>query len=371
MKVKQQLQQLKPYQPGKPIEEVKREYGLETVIKLASNENPYGCSPLVHDAIVSELDHLALYPDGYSRSLREALAAHLGVEGKQLIFGNGSDEIVQIICRAFLQKGTNTVMATPTFPQYRHNAIIEGAEVREIPLRDGHHHLEAMLEAIDDNTRVVWICSPNNPTGTYVNDASLRSFLANVPKHVLVVIDEAYYEYVQAEDYPNTVALLQQYENIMILRTFSKAYGLAALRIGYGVAHEHVLRAIEPAREPFNTSRLAQVAALAALNDQPFIQQCVQKNKQGLNQFYAFCDQHGLRYYKSEGNFILIDFGFSGDEVFTYLLQRGIIVRSGCALGFPTAVRITVGSTEQNEIIIHALTNMLKERRERFCGETF
>ncbi|MED0657608.1 histidinol-phosphate transaminase [Anoxybacillus ayderensis] len=371
MKVKQQLKQLKPYQPGKPIEEVKREYQLETVIKLASNENPYGCSSLVQQAITAELAHLALYPDGYSRALREALAKHVGVNEKQLIFGNGSDEVVQIICRAFLQKGTNTVMATPTFPQYRHNAIIEGAEVREIPLRDGHHHLEAMLEAIDDDTRVVWICSPNNPTGTYVNDASLRAFLDKVPKHVLVVVDEAYYEYVQADDYPNTVSLLQQYENMMILRTFSKAYGLAALRIGYGIGHEHMLQAMEPAREPFNTSRLAQVAALAALNDQTFIQQCVQKNKQGLNEFYSFCDQYGLHYYKSEGNFILIDFGFSGDEVFTYLLQRGIIVRSGCALGFPTAVRITVGSAEQNETIIRVLTNMLKERREKLCEETF
>lgn len=371
MRVKQQLQQLKPYQPGKPIEEVKREYGLETVIKLASNENPYGCSPLVQQAIIAELDHLALYPDGYSRTLRESLAMHVGVNEKQLIFGNGSDEVVQMICRAFLQKGTNTVMATPTFPQYRHNAIIEGAEVREVPLQDGHHHLDAMLQAIDDDTRVVWICSPNNPTGTYVDDASLRAFLAQVPKHVLVVVDEAYYEYVQADDYPNTVALLQQYENIIILRTFSKAYGLAALRIGYGIAHEHILQAIEPAREPFNTSRLAQVAALAALKDQAFIEQCAQKNKQGLNQFYAFCDKHSLRYYPSEGNFILIDFGFSGDEVFTYLLQRGIIVRSGCALGFPTAVRITVGSTEQNETIIRALTNMLKERSEHLCEETF
>jgi histidinol-phosphate aminotransferase len=370
MKVKVQLQHLKPYQPGKPIEEVKREYGLETVIKLASNENPYGCSTKVKEAIARECEQLAIYPDGYARALREVLAAHLNVKEEQLIFGNGSDEVVQIICRAFLEKGTNTVMATPTFPQYRHNAIIEGAEIREVPLVNGHHDLEAMLAAIDEATRVVWVCSPNNPTGTYVNETALRAFLARVPKHVLVVIDEAYYEYVQADDYPETVPLLSEYENMMILRTFSKAYGLAALRIGYGIAHEKIIRSIEPAREPFNTSRLAQVAAIAALSDQAFIRECVKRNKQGLEQFYRFCEEQQLAYYRSEGNFILIDFGFSGDEVFQYLLERGIIVRSGCALGFPTAVRITVGSQQQNEAIIHALTEMLKERRDHFCKET-
>jgi histidinol-phosphate aminotransferase len=363
VKIKSQLEQLTPYQPGKPINEVKKEYGLDKVIKLASNENPYGCSPKVKEAILQTLNGLAVYPDGYARALREKLAQHLGVNETEIIFGNGSDEVVQIICRAFLETGTNTVMATPTFPQYRHNAVIENAEVREIPLVDGNHDLDSMLQAIDEHTRIVWICNPNNPTGTYVQETSLLTFLKKVPKHVLVVVDEAYYDYAHAPDYPKTIPLLKQYENLMILRTFSKAYGLASLRIGYGVASEEIIRKLEPAREPFNTSTLAQAAALAALDDQAFIKECAEKNKQGLEAFYRFCEEHGLKYYRSEGNFILIDFGIEGNEVFQYLLERGIIVRSGNALGFPTSVRITVGSEEQNNEIFAALTKMLKEKQ--------
>lgn len=363
VKVKKQLESLLPYQPGKSIEEVKRLYGLNEVIKLASNENPFGCSPKVQTAIMEQVKNLALYPDGYSFQLRLRLAEHLGADAKQLIFGNGSDEVVQIICRAFLAAGTNTVMASPTFPQYRHNAIIEGAEVREIPLIDGRHDLNGMLQAIDKDTRVVWICNPNNPSGTYVSEQDLITFIDNVPKHVLVVVDEAYYEYVRAVDFPQTAPLLGKYENLMILRTFSKAYGLAALRIGYGIASESLIRQIEPAREPFNTSILAQTAALAALDDQEFIVNCAEQNKKGLELYYHFCDENGLKYYQSEGNFILIDFGIEGNEVFQYLLERGIIVRSGNALGFPTSVRITVGSEEQNLRVIDTLKSLLQAKQ--------
>jgi len=363
VKVKKQLESLLPYQPGKSIEEVKRLYGLNEVIKLASNENPFGCSPKVQTAIMEQVKNLALYPDGYSFQLRLRLAEHLGVDAKQLIFGNGSDEVVQIICRAFLAAGTNTVMASPTFPQYRHNAIIEGAQVREIPLTDGRHDLSGMLQAIDKDTRVVWICNPNNPSGTYVSEQDLIAFIDNVPKHVLVVVDEAYYEYVRADDFPQTVPLLDKYENLMILRTFSKAYGLAALRIGYGIASESLIREIEPAREPFNTSTLAQTAALAALEDQEFIVNCAKQNEKGLELYYCFCDENGLKYNQSEGNFILIDFGIEGNEVFQYLLERGIIVRSGNALGFPTSVRITVGTEEQNLQVIDTLKSLLQAKQ--------
>ncbi|WP_027408571.1 histidinol-phosphate transaminase [Anoxybacteroides tepidamans] len=363
MKLKNQLQGLPPYQPGKSMEEVKQQYGLTEVVKLASNENPYGCSKAVKEAIAIELDRLALYPDGYARKLRETVARHVGVKETELIFGNGSDEVVQIICRAFLSAGTNTVMATPTFPQYRHNAVIEGAEIREVPLTEGRHDLPKMLEAIDDKTRVVWICNPNNPSGTYVNEAELSAFLQQVPKHVLVVVDEAYYEYVTAANYPQTVPLLSQYDNLMILRTFSKAYGLAALRVGYGIASEALIQQIEPAREPFNTSSVAQAAAVAALGDQEFIKQCAAQNKEQLEAFYRFCEENGLFYYPSEANFILIDFGIEGNKVFQYLLERGIIVRSGNALGFPTSVRITVGTEEQNRKVFAALAQMLKEKQ--------
>ncbi len=358
--VKEQLLNLKPYQPGKPIEEVKKEFNLSKVVKLASNENPYGCSPKAKQAIVDELEQLAIYPDGYSAQLRTKLADHLGVKEEQLIFGNGSDEIVQIICRALLNQETNTVMATPTFPQYKHNAVIEGAQIKEVPLVEGHHDLDTMLDQIDEKTTVVWVCTPNNPTGTYVTRDSLLDFVNKVPKHVLIVVDEAYFEYVVADDYPQTVEWINDFPNMMILRTFSKAYGLAALRVGYGIGNAELIRKIEPAREPFNTSRVGQVAALAALDDAEFVAECSVKNKKGLKQFYEFCEEQGLEYYQSEGNFILIDFKIDSDEVFQALLKKGYIVRSGKALGFPTHLRITVGNTQQNEEIIEALRDFVQ-----------
>ncbi|MDF0726233.1 histidinol-phosphate transaminase [Cytobacillus sp. S13-E01] len=362
MKIKEQLKNLKPYQPGKPIEEVKRQYGLDKITKLASNENPFGFSKQAKIAIQNSIESLAIYPDGYAADLREKFAGHLEVSPKQIIFGNGSDEILQIICRSLLSPGKNTVMATPTFPQYRHNAIIEGADCREVELIDGYHDLEGMLAQIDKETAVVWLCSPNNPTGTYIKENNLLAFLNQVPSEVLVVVDEAYYEYTQVDDYPETIKLIDQFPNLIVLRTFSKAYGLAGLRIGYGIAQSSLITQIEPAREPFNTSKMAQVAALAALDDQQFIIECAKKNKQGLEQYYTFCNEQGLFYYPSEGNFILIDFNRPGDEVFQYLLERGYIVRSGNALGFPTSVRITVGTKEQNEGIISILTEMLVEK---------
>lgn len=305
---------------------------------------------------------MAIYPDGYATLVRKKLANHLGVGENQLLFGNGSDEIVQIICRAYLKPGTNTVMATPTFPQYKHNAVIEGAEVREVPLINGEHDLNAMVNAIDEETRVVWVCNPNNPTGVYIPKKKLQRFIELVPKHVLVVLDEAYYEYVTKEDYPNSISLLSTHENVMVLRTFSKAYGLASLRIGYGIANETLIQEIEPAREPFNTNAFAQLAAAVALDDQEFIQQCRMKNEEGLKQYYAFCQEYGLSYYPSQANFILIDFKKDGQRLFESLLKRGIIVRSGKALGFPTSLRITVGSKEQNEKVIENLRTFVEKR---------
>ncbi|WHY70245.1 histidinol-phosphate transaminase [Fictibacillus enclensis] len=360
MEAKKQLQNLTPYQPGKPIEEVKREYGLTKITKLASNENPYGSSPSVRDAIIAETAHLGLYPDGYSAELREELSEFLGVKQEKLIFGNGSDEVVQILSRSYLREGTNTVMAEHTFPQYKHNAIIEGAEIREVPLINGEHDLKGMLGAIDENTRIVWLCSPNNPTGHYISQKAFESFMAEVPEHVLVVSDEAYYEYVVAEDYPETIPYLSQYPNLVIMRTFSKAYGLAALRIGYGIADERIIRAIEPAREPFNTSRIAQAAARAAIKDQDFLASCLDRNRKGLKQYYDFCEKNGLSYYPSQGNFILMDFNEDANKLFQHLLERGYIVRSGAALGFPTSLRITVGDEIQNKEIISHLETYLE-----------
>ena len=363
MKWKKQLLELKAYQPGRSIEEVKKQYGLEQITKLASNENPFGCSPAAAEAIASHATSLSLYPDGYAGELRSAVASHLNVKENQIIFGNGSDEIIQIISRALLEPGRNSVMAAPTFPQYRHNAILEGSEIREIPLIDGDHDLDGMAAAVDENTSIVWLCSPNNPTGTYINKIQLEAFMSKVPNEVLVVLDEAYYEFVDEEDYYNAVSLIGRYENMIVLRTFSKIYGLAALRVGYGIANEKLIATLDPAREPFNVNSLAMAAAIAAIKDQDFVKQCQESNRAGLEQFYSFCEKNALHYYRSSGNFILIDFACDGNEVFQYLLERGYIVRSGVALGFPTAVRVTVGSSEQNAGVIQQMEKFLEEKQ--------
>jgi histidinol-phosphate aminotransferase len=360
MKWKEQILDLPSYKPGKSIDEVKREYKLEKIIKLASNENPYGCSENVLHALQNSSSSLALYPDGYATNLRDVLAQHLSVQPEQLIFGNGSDEIILIIARSLLHPGANTVMPSSTFPQYKHNAIIEGAEVREVPLENGQHNLEQMLKEIDQNTKVVWLCSPNNPTGVHIPKDQLTAFLAQVPTNVLVVLDEAYYEYVIADDYYDSINLISKYTNLIVLRTFSKIYGLASLRIGYGIANPSIITALEPVREPFNVNTFAQIAAIAALGDQNFVERCKLENREGMDQFYQFCSENQLEYYPSQGNFILIDFKMQGNEVFQYLLEKGFIVRSGNALGFPTCVRITVGSKEQNEGVLAELSQLLK-----------
>lgn len=364
MKLKKQLLSLKPYQPGKSIEEVKKQFNLKEIIKLASNENPLGSSSYVLKAIMDINKPFSLYPDGYASELRESLSKFLQVQQEQIIFGNGSDEIIQIISKAFLDSNSNTVMATPTFPQYKHNAIIENAGIREVPLKDGEHDLDRMLDSIDEQTSVVWVCSPNNPTGTYINEKQLITFLDQVPSDVIVVLDEAYFEYVDAPDYYDSIKLINRYKNLIVLRTFSKIYGLAAFRLGYGVGNQEIIAGIEPVREPFNVNSLALIAGEAAILDQEFVLNCKEANKKSLNLFYQFCHDNDLHYYPSQGNFILIDFNIDGDIVFQYLLERGFIVRSGKALGYPTCVRISMGLKEQNEALLKQLKEFLVQREE-------
>lgn len=352
MKWKSNILNLKPYLPGRTIDQVKKEFGLQQVTKLASNENPFGYSSKVTEALANNPINFALYPDGSTAVLKEALVKHTGFSKEQLIVGNGSDEIIQIIARCLLYPGVNTVMATPTFSQYKHNAIVEGAEIREIPLVDGQHDLQAMLQAVDEMTSVVWLCTPNNPSSVYIPEEELLRFLNQIPEDVLVVIDEAYSEYVVAADYHNSTSLLKKYPNVLVMHTFSKIYGLASFRVGYGISSKEVIDKLEPVREPFNINSLAQIIAVAALEDQSFIEECKRKNREGLQQYYDFCDEAGLFYYPSQGNFILIDFQRDSDEVFEYLMSKGYIVRSGRALGFPGFIRVTVGSKEQNDGMI-------------------
>lgn len=361
MQPKSNIVHLPVYQPGKPMSEVKKEFGLDEVVKLASNENPFGASPMVKEAIASELENLSIYPDGASVDLTDAVSRHLGVQPNQLIFGAGSDEVILMLARAFIVPGDETIMATHTFPQYKHNAEIENAVCIEVPLKDGKHDLHAMLDKVNDKTKIIWVCNPNNPTGTIVTKQELTDFMEQVPEHVLVVLDEAYFEYNGSAEYPDGIQLLSQYKNIVVLRTFSKIYGLASQRIGYGIGHPEIIHFINQVREPFNTSSFAQAAAIAALQDQQFIADCREKNKQGIAQLTEAFDRMGLNYFPAYGNFIMVDIQQPAKEAFEALLRKGMIVRGGHALGFPTSLRVTVGSKEQNDKFIEALTDVLQE----------
>ncbi|MBY9081664.1 histidinol-phosphate transaminase [Paenibacillus sp. HN-1] len=364
MNPKPHIVDLPVYKPGKPIEEVQKEYGLQKVIKLASNENPYGSSPSAKAAILAELDNLYLYPDGSAAELTSAVASHLGVKGENIIFGCGSDEIIALIARAFFLPGDETIMADQTFSVYKSNADIEGAVGIEVPLVNGTHDLAAMLAAVTDKTKVIWVCNPNNPTGTFVPEAELMSFLNAVPERVMVVLDEAYFEYATDLSYPDGIKLLDRYPNLVVLRTFSKIYGLAALRIGYGIGSPGIIKLINQVREPFNTSRIAQAAALAALGDKEYVKECRQLNADGRLQLQAEFQRLGLNHFPSQGNFIMVDVRVPASELFESLLRKGVIVRAGHRL-YPTWIRVTVGSQEQNKAFIAALEAALMEQGVR------
>lgn len=361
MQPKQNIIHLPVYQPGKPIEDVKRELGLKEVTKLASNENPFGSSSKAKAAIAAEIENISLYPDGASVELTKAVSKYLGVQPNQIIFGAGSDEVILMIARAYFVRGDETVMASHTFPQYKHNSEIEGAVSIEVPLKDGVHDLPAMLAKVTDRTKIVWICNPNNPTGTIVSHQEVKHFLEQVPPHVLVVLDEAYVEYNTSSDYPDGVELLKQHKNLVLLRTFSKIYGLASLRIGYGIGHPDVIHTINQVREPFNTSRFAQAAAIASLEDQEFVKTCRDRNNEGLTYLKQQFERLGLSYYPAYGNFIMVDVKRPAEPVFDGLLRKGYIVRGGHKLDFPTSIRVTIGSKEQNEGFIAALEQVLTE----------
>lgn len=349
MDAKKVFDQMSPYKPGKQTDEVKKEFNLSKIVKLASNENPFGFSDKVKQAMTDLATNIEIYPDGYASELREVLSKKLDVDRDQLVFGCGSDEIVDLICRTYLEPGTNTIVAKPTFPQYKHNALIQGAEVKEINLLNGYHDLQGMLDAIDAHTKVVWLCTPNNPTGCLINETSMTTFMQQCPKDVLVVVDEAYYEYVTAKNAPDTIGALKDHTNLIVLRTFSKAYGLAGLRIGYGVANLVVSDALNIARGPFNTTKLAQGAAIVALEDVEFLTYSLEETKKNKASFLTFLDEIDLYYYDSETNFVFVELPVSGDSLFEYLLSKGYIIRSGEALGHPFGVRITIGKQEDME----------------------
>lgn len=353
---KEELKSLSPYQQGKQTEDIKATYGLTEIIKLASNENPYGASPRVKDSLTNLIQHTHIYPDGYARTLREQLSNKFEVNEQNLVFGSGSDELIQLISLAFLSPESHTIMAKQTFSQYKHNATIAGAETEEVDTINGVHDLKGMRNAIREQTKIIWICNPNNPSGTIVSKESFTSFMEKCPADVLVVLDEAYYEFMNKTYELHAIQLIDTYPNLLVLRTFSKAYGLAGLRVAYGIGHEDVIKQLDIVRGPFNTNAFAQQAASIAATDESFLRHVEQSNREVRTSFASFLDSIGWSYLPSETNFLLVQTPVSGHEVFDYLIQRGVIIRPGELLGYPNTIRISIGLADEMEKVKQVIT---------------
>jgi histidinol-phosphate aminotransferase len=352
------IRSLIPYAPGKPIEEVEREIGIANSVKLASNENPLGPSPLALDAMRQKLMQLHLYPDGDCFYLKAALTAKLNVAPEQLIFGNGSNEIIELAIRTFMRAGDEAVMARQAFVVYKLVVQAVGGISQEVPLRTFTHDLEAMIAAIGPKTRIVFLANPNNPTGTIYRKAQWKAFLKQVPDEILIIVDEAYFEYVEAADYPDSLDYHQQGKTLLSLRTFSKLYGLAGLRIGYGVADQEIISLMHRVRQPFNVNAPAQWAALAALNDGEHVRRSLDNNRQGLDYLTAEFARLGIEYVPSHANFILLRVG-KGEDVFNRLLAQGIIVRPMAGYQLPEHLRVTIGTMDENRKFIDAFKKAL------------
>jgi len=363
------LDALKPYVPGTPIEEVQREYGLTDVIKLASNENPLGTSPKALAAIKDTLNKLNLYPDGQSYYLRQALAEYLDVDIAQVTVGNGADGIIMQTGMAYLDEHSELVVSQSSFPVYDIYTNVMRARLIKTPLKDDYSlDLEAMAAAITERTKVVIICNPNNPTGTIVTAGAVEAFMAEVPDHVLVVFDEAYYELVDegfpSDVYPDTLRYVREgRENVLVMRTFSKVYGLAGIRLGYAIGMPETLAPINRVKEPFAVNLLAQAAGVAALEDQAFLEQTVAANHAGRLYLYAQFERLGLNYVRSHTNFILLELGPRADEVQQRLLEQGVIVRPCGGYDLCDFLRVTVGSQAQNARFIETLERVLAQMK--------
>ncbi|AEJ61741.1 Histidinol-phosphate aminotransferase [Spirochaeta thermophila DSM 6578] len=332
-------------------------------IKLSSNENPLGPSPLALKALQDTAATIHRYPDGACRALKEKLAELHGLSPDWYVIGNGSDEVMLFIAGAFVDRGASVVTGEHTFSEYTFATRVFEGEVRYAPMQEGRFQLEEILARIDASTRVVFICNPNNPTGTYLSHEELTSFLEKVPGDVLVVVDEAYREYVEARDFPETVELLKDHPNLMVLRTFSKVYGLAGLRVGYGVAHPQVIRYVGRLKPPFNVNLLGQAAALAALDDEAFVERSRAITREGKAFLYGELSRLGLFYYPSEANFVCFRVEGSSQEAFRALMERGVIIRPLDSFGLPGWMRVTVGTHEHNTAFIAALEDYLRTRR--------
>jgi histidinol-phosphate aminotransferase len=360
------VQGLNPYLPGKPIEELERELGIKNILKLASNENPMGASEKVLKALTAEHLEVAVYPDGNGFILKQALAKKLEVQHEQITLGNGSNDILDMIARTFLCQGREAIFSQYAFAVYPIATQAVGATMKiaaafppEHETMPYGHDLENMLALINDATRVIFIANPNNPTGTWLDSHGLKGFIDQVPEGIIVVIDEAYFEYVAEADYPDSLQWLDEYPNLIVTRTFSKIYGLASLRVGYAVCSEEIADLLNRVRQPFNVNTFALTAATTALEDTAHLEKCAKSNQHGLQFWRDACQQRNLSFMPTVGNFITIDVGQEALPIYEALLQHGVIVRPVANYGLPHHLRITIGTIEQNTRCLAALDNVL------------
>lgn len=353
--VSENIKTITPYSPGKPIEELERELGITGSIKLASNENPLGPSPKAINAVKKALDGLNRYPDGSGFHLISALARKLDVRPDQIILGNGSNELIELAVRTFVQPGDEVISAEPSFVVYK--MVTQAADGKNVivPCREHRHDFEAMANRITERTKIIFIANPNNPTGTMNTRAEMDRFMGRVPGHVLVVVDEAYFEYVTRADYPDSMDYLKEGRNILVLRTFSKIYGLAGLRIGYGITKPELCQLMQKVRQPFNTNSLAQAAALAALSDDKHVQRSIAINNEGKQFLYNAFQRLGISYLPTETNFIYFETPLDCYELYNKLLSRGVIIRP---MGGRN-LRVTIGLPSENERFVKELEEIL------------
>ncbi len=347
---------LSPYGPGKHADEVKREFGLSRVLKLASNENPLGPSPKAVSAIAEHSKRIHLYPDASGFELKDKIASKRGLTPQQVVLGNGCDELLMLLGQVFLNQGDEVIMGHPSFPVYRTYTSLAGAVPVEIPVTgEGTLDLDAMAEAINPKTKMLFVCSPNNPTGSIVTREQARRFMGRIPENVLVVADQAYAEYVNDPDYGNFLPFVQEGKNVIVLHTFSKVYGLAGLRVGYGLAKAEICRLIERVKLTFNQNAFAQPAAVAALDDKEHVEKSLAVNEAGKKFLTQKFSAMGFSVRPTWGNFLLVDTGKDCRALFHSLLRLGVIVRPGTGWGLDTSLRITVGTPEDNATLVRAI----------------
>jgi histidinol-phosphate aminotransferase len=354
------IMELMAYVPGRAIEEVEKEYGVKRWVKLASNENLLGPSPKVAKAIRKEVRNIHFYPEAPCSVLKKVLGRRFSLKEGNIVISNGADNLIFMVANAFVDQDDEVVMATPTFPVYTNTTQIMGGTPVRVPLKDFTHDLPEMLKRVKEKTKLVYVCNPNNPTGTIVTRKALDDFISKLPDRIILILDEAYFDFVDDRNFPNGLGYVKKGKQVIVLRTFSKVYGLAGLRIGYALGREDLIKGLNQVRDPFPVHRLAQVAAEAALKDRKYEQMSIRMIRDGRKYLYRELERLGLSYVPSQANFILIDFGRDINEVYESLLREGIIIRPGGIWNYPTSGRVTVGKLEDHRKFIKALRKILR-----------